>query len=130
MDLKDITESIENGCILTLNKETDIGKIEWTKHPEFNGVFLKHLIKGSDADGKISCHLVKIDPEYGLKEHKHDSQWELHEVIDGCGSFILNNIKKEYYPGQMAVIPKGLKHEVTAGEKGLVLLAKFFPPLL
>jgi hypothetical protein len=30
----------------------------------------------------------------------------------------------------MGMIPKGINHKVIAGERGMVLLAKFFPALI
>ena len=98
--------------------------------PAPKGVFLKHLIKGVDTEGKLSCHLVKIDPNCVLEEHIHEGQCELHEVIEGEGNCILDTKKTPYNPGRITMIPKGIKHKVIAGNSGLVFLAKFFPALL
>ena len=88
------------------------------------------MIKGTDTEGLLSCHLVPIDPDSVLEQHVHEGQWELHEVIEGEGSFILGAKKTPYYRGRMGIIPKGTNHKVIAGKNGLVLLAKFFPALL
>lgn len=122
--------SIGNGTISTLQGREEAGAIEWAKHPSFAGVYLKHLIKGEKTNSQLSCHMVRIDPGCVLSEHIHAEQWELHEVISGAGRCQLDGKELPYQPGQMTVIPQGVRHEVIAGEEGLVLLAKFFPPLL
>ena len=104
--------------------------IPWTAHPVFAGVTLKHLVTGADTDGALSCHLVRLEPGAKLASHVHDGQWELHEVVAGSGRAGLGDAAADYLPGVAAVIPRGLAHEVTAGESGLCLYAKFFPALL
>jgi len=104
--------------------------IPWTAHPVFAGVTLKHLVTGADTDGALSCHLVRLEPGARLASHVHDGQWELHEVVAGSGRAGLGDAAADYLPGVAAVIPRGLVHEVTAGESGLCLYAKFFPALL
>lgn len=74
--------------------------------------------------------MVKIDPGAVLEEHIHENQRELHEVIEGEGKFHLDTKETSYYPGRMGMIPKRTHHKVIAGEKGMVLLAKFFPALV
>lgn len=102
----------------------------WNKHPNFEGVELKHLVRGEATKGALSCHLVRVAPGKCLQSHTHDPQWELHEVVAGDGCAKVGERNVEYTPGTMAVIKSGAVHEVTAGDKGLVLFAKFFPALL
>lgn len=130
MEPKTIFEQLAKGGITFPNRNETIDGLPWNEHPKFRGVFLKHLIGGADTEGKLSCHIVRIDPCCVLQEHVHENQWELHEVIDGDGVLLAYGGKTSYYPGQIAVMPKGTLHEVAAGEGGLVLLAKFFPALL
>ena len=122
-------EFINNGKVTLTGGDISIDET-WQEHQKFKGVYLKHLIKGTYTDGILSSHMVRIEPHAVLEEHVHDAQWELHEVIEGEGVFLLDNSERPYYPGRMAVIPKGVKHRVTAGSRGLVMLAKFFPALL
>jgi mannose-6-phosphate isomerase-like protein (cupin superfamily) len=119
-----------NGSITYVERDDQAGKFQWNVHPKFKGVYLKHLIRGTDTEGQLSCHLVRLDPESVLEHHIHEDQWELHEVIEGEGSFVLGTKMTPYYPGRMGIIPKGTSHKVVAGKVGLVLLAKFFPALL
>ncbi len=130
MESKEIAACMSNGTIACFERDVEAGNIEWNEHPKFRGVFLKHLIRGTDTGGQLSCHLVKVDPGCMLDEHIHESEWELHEVIGGEGSGIMNSRDIPYHPGRMAVIPKGARHKVVAGDEGLTLLAKFFPALL
>lgn len=130
MEASEISAFMANGSITYPDRDDLAGRIEWSEHPKFKGVYLKHLIRGADTDGKLSCHLVRIDPGSILEEHVHENQWELHEVIEGEGSFILGTKETAYHPGRIVIIPKEMKHKVIAGKSGLVLLAKFFPALL
>jgi quercetin dioxygenase-like cupin family protein len=130
METREIVASIANGTITCMDKTEDASHIVWAAHPSFQGVYLKHLVKGDATDGQLSCHMVRIDPGCVLEEHIHAEQWELHEVLDGAGQGWLDTQVLAYHPGQMTVIPQGTKHRVQAGEDGLVLLAKFFPALI
>ncbi len=102
---------------------------EWNAHPSCAGVRLKHLVAGEHTGQALSCHLVCLEPGASLSLHTHDPQWELHEVLEGAGEMLLDGKEIPYAPGAMSVIPRGCPHELRAGDNGLVLLAKFFPPL-
>ena len=108
----------------------EAGALPWKAHPVFAGVELKHLVTAADTDGALSCHLVRLQPGAALASHVHDGQWELHEVVAGAGTAGIADRSADYLPGVSAVIPRGVPHEVTAGEAGLTLFVKFFPALL
>ena len=130
METKIISANIANGTIHYYDRSENISNVAWAKHPKFKGVYLKNLIIGADTEGLFSSHLVKIDPDCRLETHCHENQLELHEVIEGNGSCQLIGDLFDYHPGKMTVIPKGENHRVQAGEKGLTLIAKFFPAAL
>ncbi len=130
METKKISTNIANGIIHYTDRTANISDVEWAKHPNFKGVYLKHMIKGADTDEFFSSHLVKIDPNCCLENHCHENQVELHEVIEGYGTCLLIEESFDYHLGKMAVIPRGEGHMVKAGENGLILLAKFFPAML
>jgi quercetin dioxygenase-like cupin family protein len=113
---------------LTGVKET--GNIEWNAHPVFKGVFLKHILTGADTGGQISSHIVKIDPFCELGNHTHEGRVEIHEVVSGTGSCLINGSEYSYTCGVTAVIPECAPHSVRAGADGLYLMAKFTPALL
>ena len=125
-----IAACMANGTTTYVDRDDAAGEIPWNRHPQFNGVQLKHLVKGGDTEGRLSCHMVRIDPGAILEEHTHENQWELHEVIEGEGKFLLDAKEASYYPGCVGIIPQGTRHKVIAGRSGMVLLAKFFPALL
>jgi len=130
MEAGEIASSMAKGSATYVDRDVAMGEIPWHPHSKFKGVFLKHVVTGADTEGRVSCHLVRIDPNAVLEDHAHDGQWEIHEVIEGEGRFMLGSKETPYRPGRIAVIPKGVRHKVIAGGDGLFLLAKFFPALL
>ncbi len=104
--------------------------IEYTPHSKFNGVYLKHLVTGEMTGGKISCHLVKVEPFCSLDTHCHTQQLEIHEIIFGSGDCQIADRQIDYSPGVIEAIPQNIKHRVTAGKDGIFILAKFIPALL
>ena len=124
-----IVEKFENGTLFLPGKEVDIATIPWTPHAKFEGVTLKHIITAKDTGGVFSYHLVQILPQKKIGLHLHETQLETHEVIDGTGVCRQEGQQLAYAAGNVAVLPPGIEHEVCAGEKGLLLFAKFFPSL-
>ena len=110
--------------------EAASNSIDYTQHKTFMGVSLKHLVKGDMTNGRISSHLVKVEPFCSLEEHVHPEQLEIHEVVQGTGKCLIAGKETAYIPGTVAVISQGTPHSVTAGESGLYILAKFIPSLL
>lgn len=123
-------EKIEKGEVATVEKSYNISDVPWNKHPTFDGVFLKHLIKGDCTEGKFSCHLVRVQAGCQLADHVHQNNWELHEVVSGKGKGFVNEKEISYIGGTAVIIPQGQNHRVAAGEEDLYLLAKFIPALL
>ncbi len=130
MSSTEIATIIAHGCVHYTDHTENLATMEWVPHPAYKGVCLKHIIKGKETNGLFSSHLVKIDPNCRLETHYHEHQLELHEIIQGRGSFHLLDQQHEYQAGKMAIIPMGTRHMVQAGATGLVLMAKFFPALL
>lgn len=122
-------EQFINGKLSLPNKEIAFENISWSKHPTFEGVELKHIITSKDTNGEFSFHLVRIEPNKKIGMHIHETQLETHEVISGTGICINDNVKLKYSPGIISIFPKKVMHEVTAGDNGLYLFAKFFPAL-
>jgi|WetSurMetagenome_2_1015567.scaffolds.fasta_scaffold01114_13 quercetin dioxygenase-like cupin family protein len=102
----------------------------WNPHPKFAGIFLRHLVTGSNTGGRMSLHHVRIDPGYAIGDHIHAGQVEIHDVLAGAGSCTLAGTKIIYNPGVVGVMPADQVHRVEAGDKGLLLLATFSPPLV
>lgn len=119
----------ENGRLVNSEGGKSLDSIPWNKHPTFDGVSLKHIVTGNDSNGVFSYHLVRIEPCKMIGEHTHDPQLETHEVIAGDGVCRNGEHHYNYTPGTIAILPAGIQHEVTAHESGLLLFAKFIPPL-
>jgi quercetin dioxygenase-like cupin family protein len=130
METSEIAACMTNGSTTLMDRDDMISEMPWNEHPKFKGVYLKQVVKGADTAGMLSCHMVRMGPNAILEEHVHENQWELHEVIDGEGVFLLDSKETRYHPGRMGLIPKGTKHKVIAGNSGLFLFAKFFPALV
>ena len=121
---------IESGKIVIENNGKAVSDISWNPHPSFKGVSLKLILDGKSLSDRMSCHFVRIDPDCEIGMHEHGSQLEIHEVISGNGTCIINEKETAYSPGTIAVIPEKTPHCVKAGKKGLVMFAKFSPPLM
>lgn len=125
----DTFELFENGKLFLLEKKTDFSEIEWSKHPTFHGVELKHIITAKDTDGKFSYHLVRIAPDCSIGNHIHETQLETHEVIKGNGRCVNAGSTIPYEAGTISIMQAGVPHEVHADSEGLYLFAKFMPAL-
>lgn len=127
--MENIFEKFDGGKLSLPDGEKSFTDMEWSKHPTFEGVELKHILTAKDTSGKFSYHLVRIAPNKSIKNHIHEIQMETHEVIFGTGLCVNNGVELPYEPGIVSVFDAGIPHEVNAGEEGLCLFAKFFPAL-
>ena len=125
----EVFEAFNSGRLEVPGKVVGFDDISWTKHPTFEGVELKHILKADETNGAYSFHLVRIAPNCSIKDHIHDPQLETHEVIAGCGECINDGTKIEYKPGVISIMSTKVHHEVHAGNEGLYLFAKFMPAL-
>lgn len=126
MDAKNIFEK-GSGYFITGGK--DFSTLPFELHKEFTGVALKHLVVGEETEGRLSCHLVRIDPFCCLESHTHPKNLEIHEVIAGRGVYRIGEVEYPYQPGSVAVIPMDSVHRIVAGKEGLFILATFSPAL-
>lgn len=130
MVYKDLFDKFDmEGILLLPYSSTAFNEIQWTKHPSFEGVELKHIITSKQTGGEFSFHLVRIAPNKKIGKHIHQEQLETHEVIAGNGTCINNGMKLNYNPGIISIFPKNTAHEITAGLGGLYLFAKYIPAL-
>ncbi|HOX50736.1 MAG TPA: cupin domain-containing protein [Fibrobacteria bacterium] len=103
--------------------------LPWIPSPKFEGVAMRNLLEGTRTRGRMSAHLVRIEPGKAIGEHVHEGSFEIHEILEGSGVAAMPGELREYRPGVVSLIPQGSPHEVRAGKDGLVLLAKFAPAL-
>jgi mannose-6-phosphate isomerase-like protein (cupin superfamily) len=118
-------DDFAQGAILRSAERIPAASLAWNEHKAFAGVFLKNLLTGEHTGGKLTCHLVRIEPNMSIGLHSHADSMELHEVIAGSGACVMQNATLPYAPGTMSVIARDVPHEVHAGEEGLCLFAKF-----
>ncbi len=111
------------------NYKINSSEIDWAAHPKFAGVYMKNVLTGKDTDNRFSSHIVKIEPGCEIGNHIHEGKTELHEIIEGQGTALVNDKKIDYTLGVVSLIPDSVPHEIKSGEKGLLLLAKFIPAL-
>ena len=130
MEPKAITSALGNGTLFFEDRSAEIEKLPWNPHPKFEGTFIKHLITGADNENLASCHLVRVNPGYELTDHIHENEWEYHHILEGDGTGYLDGRPMVYETGKIAVIPRGMRHKVIAGNKGILILATFLPALL
>lgn len=126
---KQVFEAFNNGFLRLPDMEKSFAEIPWSKHPNFEGVELKHILTSKDTNSAFSFHLVRIAPNKSIEKHIHETQLETHEVIAGQGTCINDGKKIIYEAGIMSVFQSGIPHELNAGNEGLYLFAKFFPAL-
>jgi len=125
-----ISKLFEEGAIELPEATVSADTLAWNEHASFKGVYLKHLVRGEQTDGKYSCHIVRIRARHEIGDHVHEGKWESHQVLDGDGALTLGGRRVRYVPGVMAVIPENVKHKVMAGDEDMYLLATFVPALL
>jgi len=101
----------------------------WSDHPKFTGVHMRRLASGAQSAGRFTTLLVSIDPDSRMLAHRHASEVEQHVVLSGGGRLELGGEIRDYQPGSLAIIPQNAEHSVTAGERGMVILALFSPAL-
>lgn len=130
MDDKNLFEKFDReGKLLLPDTEVSFDVIPWSRHPTFDGVALKHIITSEKTGGQFSYHLVRIAPNKKIGSHIHEKQLETHEVISGSGVCVNDGVTLPYEAGVISIFPIGVPHEVTAGDDGLYLFAKFMPSL-
>lgn len=112
------------------DRTEDTENINWTDHPKFKGVRMKHIIKGESTEGMISCHIIQVMPDCCLELHTHENNLEMHEVMEGNGKCLIDGKEICYQNGIVAIIQKNTPHMVRAGEHGLIMMARFTPALI
>ena len=130
MDQQSSITIFEEGSVACGARVRPIGEAEWNPHPAFTGVYLKHLVKGEDTQGRISCHLVRVEAGHEIGRHIHAGKEEIHEVLGGRGRCLVAGREYTYAPGIVSVIPGDTEHLVQAVDEDLLLFAVFSPALL
>jgi quercetin dioxygenase-like cupin family protein len=125
----DMSSTLEKTTIFFPEQVVHADDMPWYSPPGWKGVFLKDLIGENQTYGKFSYHLVRVQENCEVPLHSHDTQWEWNAILGGNGTFILNKKEISVSKGQTFVTPPGVSHIIRAGNRDIVLLAMFVPPL-
>jgi len=124
----DVSKIFDQGMVVFPDHMEDIKK-SWYTPPGWIGVSLKDIISGKDTDGAFSYHLVRIAKRSEVPSHAHDTQWEWNVILNGNGSFVIQEKEMQVTIGETYVTPPGISHTVKAGNSELVITATFVPAL-
>lgn len=119
-----------HSTVIVPGQKISVESLPWNPHPKFAGVSLRHLVTGNDSGGRISIHHVRIDPGCSIGDHAHAGQVEIHDVLAGEGTCMLEGKNLRYVPGTVGVMPADKVHRIDAGSGGMLILATFSPPLV
>lgn len=124
----DTLDAMISGQLIFQTKGKSVDDLPWTPNPKFDGVFMKHMVTSTDTNGSFSLHLVRVVAGHSIGNHIHEGQMELHTVIGGKGTAMLDQQKLDYHTGVYTVVPVDVPHEVHA-EEDVYILATFVPAL-
>jgi quercetin dioxygenase-like cupin family protein len=130
MDTNDLVKNLMEGKVVCLGRDTCSGDVEWSPHPRFEGVRMKHLVKGADTGGKFSSHIVHIAEGKEICDHTHASQYEYIQILSGTGTARLGDKVIPCTPGVNMVAPDNVDHCLKPEGGDIYLLATFVPALL
>ena len=100
---------------------------ELVRHPNNEGVFLKHFFGREDND-QINNMEVHIVPSFRIAPHKHEESTEYYYVVDGTGEFGDGTEWLAVSKGDTFKAPKGMVHSIrNTGHQTLVLFSTFYP---
>ncbi|NLJ76238.1 MAG: cupin domain-containing protein [Peptococcaceae bacterium] len=118
------------GKVICVDRDVKATELTWQPHASFEGVFLKHLVKGEATGGKFSCHLIRIQSGHAIGGHIHEDKMEFIHIVAGVGRGELGDKRFDCRLGVSIVVPEKIQHSITAGSGDVYLLAKFIPALL
>ena len=102
----------------------------FTKHPAFEGVFMKHFFSKSETDERLNNCEVNIVPGFETAPHTHENAAEFFYVVEGTGEFLDNTEWLPIKKGDAFQAPMGMTHSVkNTGRSTLVLFSTFSPPI-
>jgi quercetin dioxygenase-like cupin family protein len=75
---------------------------------------------------RITLGVVELEPDSNVPEHRHENE-QLGMVLSGSLTFRVGEESRELGPGGTWCIPSNVRHEVTAGPDGAVVIDVFAP---
>jgi len=121
--------------MINFNKIKDVyieeKKINWIKHPKFEGVFIKYLLTKKFNDSSITCLLVKTPKGVSIPQHIHEGKQDIIYPLQGNGKiYIEGKGEFPYIPGVCIVVPKDTPHYVYDVKETLLAFDIFNPALI
>jgi mannose-6-phosphate isomerase-like protein (cupin superfamily) len=102
----------------------------FVRHPNWDGVFMKHFFAGADTGGRLNNVEINIVPGFQIAPHVHENAAEFFYVVGGQGEFLDGGEWTAVKKGDAFMAAAGLTHGVkNTGNETLVLLSTFSPPI-
>jgi mannose-6-phosphate isomerase-like protein (cupin superfamily) len=102
----------------------------FVKHPNQEGVFMKHFFLKDETNERLNNLEFNIVPDFQIATHTHDNASEFFYVVDGEGEFFDNTEWTPIKKGDAFQAPMGTPHAVkNTGRVTLVLFSTFSPPI-
>lgn len=99
----------------------------FTKHPQYEGVFVKHLFDSGDND-RLNNLEVQIVPGFEISPHTHENSTEFFYCVCGKGEFLDGEKWEPIQAGDALKAPLGHTHGIrNTGRSALKLFSTFSP---
>jgi mannose-6-phosphate isomerase-like protein (cupin superfamily) len=101
----------------------------FTKHPTFEGVYMKHFFGKEDND-RLNNLEVLIVPNFEIGPHTHENSTEFFYVVSGQGEYLDDMEWKIIRKGDAFKAPQGITHAFrNTGREALLLFSTFSPSI-
>lgn len=84
----------------------------------FAGTVTSILVDGEDTNGAYSAQLVRSPPGNATLPHLHESATRTLVLLSGAMTVEAAGTTRIYYPGELAVLPPGHAHRLSAAHAG------------
>jgi mannose-6-phosphate isomerase-like protein (cupin superfamily) len=102
----------------------------FTRHPNWDGVFMKHFFAKADTAERLNNLEINIVPGFQIPPHVHENASEFFYVVSGEGKFLDDAAWTAVRKGDAFKAPAGMSHGLkNTGNETLVLFSTFSPPI-
>lgn len=103
-------------------------KVEWIKHPKFEGVSYRPFLTKEQHNSNITCVLVKTPKGVTIPEHIHEGTEDIIYPIKGKGKIFIKGMGVfPMVPNVFIRVPKDTPHYVFDVEETLLVYDVFNP---
>jgi quercetin dioxygenase-like cupin family protein len=119
-----VNNSMKEGIFLKKTLIFSENQMEWQKHPQFPGVFVKPVLKGDEGYG-FRTSFIKVVPGGEILPHTHDVT-EVFYFYKGKALVLANGENIEVSAGDLIIAPAGEEHGTkNLSDEDVYLLANF-----